>query len=48
MYQEINPLIEIKIGMESGMENQSTVQLYQKNKNDLVEVIFIFDTVSKT
>lgn len=34
--------------MESGMENQSTVQLYQKNKNDLVEVIFIFDTVSKT
>ena len=34
--------------MESVMENQSTVQLYQKNKNDLVEVIFIFDTVSKT
>ena len=34
--------------MESGMDNQSTVQLYQKNKNDLVEVIFIFDTVSKT
>lgn len=34
--------------MESEMENQSTVQLYQKNKNDLVEVIFIFDTVSTT